>query len=88
MTSKRYTADTITDNALDELYENATRGWRRGDAWKARALKAEAVLERLTKWADELDTCARVVLKDERAEHPVASQIRAKFAEPKETSAP
>ncbi|WP_046505939.1 hypothetical protein [Streptomyces odonnellii] len=34
---KRHTADSITDDALDQLYENATRGWRRGDRWKAKA---------------------------------------------------
>ncbi|CAM5531156.1 hypothetical protein SALBM135S_00872 [Streptomyces alboniger] len=43
----RYTASTITDNALDALYENATRGWRRGDRWKKRALKAEEEREQL-----------------------------------------
>ncbi|WP_318203000.1 hypothetical protein [Streptomyces sp. SCL15-4] len=88
MTRQRYTADTITDDALDELYETANHGWRRGDEWKDRALKAEAALERLTKWCDELDTYARVVLKDDSAENPVAANIRARIAEPKETSTP
>jgi hypothetical protein len=45
MSAKRYTADSITDDALDELYENANKGWRRGDEWKARAEQAEAALE-------------------------------------------
>lgn len=47
MTQQRYTADTITDDALDALYENATRGWRRGDGWKSRAEQAEAAIERV-----------------------------------------
>ncbi|MFM9811630.1 hypothetical protein ACKI16_24345 [Streptomyces scabiei] len=42
MTKHRHTADSITDDALDELYENANEGWRRGDRWKERAEKAEA----------------------------------------------
>lgn len=44
MTPKRHTASTITDDALDALYDNANRGWRRGDEWKQRALAAEAAL--------------------------------------------
>lgn len=47
----RYTADSITDDALDALYENANRGWRRGDEWKARAVKAEAAIERAERLA-------------------------------------
>ncbi|MDX3087164.1 hypothetical protein PV620_30135 [Streptomyces sp. ME02-6978a] len=46
MTRDRYTADTITDDALDRLYENANKGWRRGDEWKARAERAEAAVTR------------------------------------------
>lgn len=47
MTPKRHTASTITDDALDALYDNANRGWRRGDEWKQRALAAEAAIERV-----------------------------------------
>jgi len=39
---KRHTASSITDDALDALYETATRGWRRGDRWKEQAIAAEA----------------------------------------------
>lgn len=88
MTAPRYTASTITDEALDALYENANRGWRRGDKWKARAEKAEAAIARLTAWCDELDEYSRVVLKDESAKHPVAGNIRHRLAEPKENGTP
>jgi hypothetical protein len=44
MSKPRHTASSITDDALDELYENASKGWRRGDRWKARAQKAEEAL--------------------------------------------
>ncbi|WP_069885256.1 hypothetical protein [Streptomyces luteocolor] len=43
----RYTASTITDAALEALYENANEGWRRGDRWKERALQAEEQREQL-----------------------------------------
>ncbi|MFD5670259.1 hypothetical protein ACN6K6_000643 [Streptomyces violaceoruber] len=46
MTAKRYTASSITDDALDALYENATEGWRRGDRWKERAEQSAAAVER------------------------------------------
>jgi hypothetical protein len=88
MSAKRHTADSITDDALDELYENANRGWRRGDAWKERALKAEAALERVTDWCEELDTRARRLIKDDSAEHPVAASIRHRIADPEETNTP
>lgn len=71
---KRHTADTITDDALDELYENANRGWRRGDEWKARAEQAEAAVIRAYEWADELDEVARRVHPE--AVHPVAAGLR------------
>ncbi|MGV2914467.1 hypothetical protein [Streptomyces alfalfae] len=44
---KRYTASTITDDALDALYENANEGWRRGDRWKKRARAAEEEYQHL-----------------------------------------
>jgi hypothetical protein len=44
MSQRRHTASSINDDDLDELYENANRGWRRGDEWKARAEAAEAAL--------------------------------------------
>lgn len=47
MTKHRHTASTITDETLDRLYENASRGWRRGDRWKRRALAAENERTRL-----------------------------------------
>ncbi|MGW0942930.1 hypothetical protein ACWD4O_10310 [Streptomyces sp. NPDC002623] len=90
MTAPRHTADSITDDALDELYANASKGWRRGDDWKARAVAAEAAVARLTAWCDELDATARSIGigKDENSGivHPVAANIRAKLAEPKEQS--
>jgi len=84
--TKRHTASTITDDALDALYENANEGWRRGDRWKERAEKAEAALARLTTWCDELDEYSQVVLKDKTAVHPVAGNIRHRLAEPEENS--
>jgi hypothetical protein len=44
MSQKRHTASSITDDALDQLYANASKGWRRGDEWKGRATAAEAAL--------------------------------------------
>ncbi|MGA5605946.1 hypothetical protein ACPCUF_33855 [Streptomyces griseoincarnatus] len=86
MTPKRYTASTVTDDALDALYENANEGWRRGDRWKERALAAEAALARLTAWCDQLDATARKLTRDPAAEHPVAANVRHQLAEPKENS--
>jgi hypothetical protein len=80
MSPQRYTADSITDDALDELYENANRGWRRGDEWKTRALAAEAAVERAERLARRW-----AIL---RAYGGAAVELRAALAEPKETSAP
>jgi hypothetical protein len=76
----RYTADTINDDALDALYENANRGWRRGDEWKARAEAAEAAVAR----AEKLASTWAVL----RAYGDAATKLRAALAEPKETSTP
>ncbi|MFF8910193.1 hypothetical protein [Streptomyces olivaceoviridis] len=76
----RYTADTITDDALDALYENANKGWRRGDEWKDRALKAEAAVKR----ADRLARRWAVL----RAYGGAALELRAALAEPKESTTP
>lgn len=78
MSRERYTADTINDDALDQLYENANRGWRRGDEWKQRALKAEAAVERAEKLARRW-----AIL---RAYGGAAVELRAALAEPKESS--
>jgi hypothetical protein len=78
MSPERYTADSITDAALDALYENANRGWRRGDEWKARAEKAEAAVER----ADRLARRWAIL----RTHGGAAVELRAALAEPKETS--
>ncbi|MEU1805863.1 hypothetical protein [Streptomyces sp. NPDC019937] len=43
----RHTADTITDDALDELYNNTSRAWRRGDRWKVKALEVRAERDQL-----------------------------------------
>ncbi|MVO87905.1 hypothetical protein GPA10_24890 [Streptomyces sp. p1417] len=72
--TNRIRLDDLTDDALDALYDNATRGWRRGDRWKERALEAEAALARVYEWADELDETARRVHPD--AVHPVAAGLR------------
>lgn len=53
--TKRHTASTITDDALDALYENASRGWRRGDRWKARAEAAEAALHQVLGVAEVIE---------------------------------
>jgi hypothetical protein len=86
MSQKRHTASSITDDALDALYANASKGWRRGDEWKARAEQAEAAVARLTAWCDELDAYASVVMQDSNAVNPIASHIRAKIAQPEEIS--
>lgn len=86
MSQRRHTASSITDDALDALYENATEGWRRGDRWKERALAAEAALERLTAWCDQLDASTRLLTRDPAAEHPVAANVRHQLAQPEETS--
>ncbi|MGA5668993.1 hypothetical protein ACPCTG_26360 [Streptomyces pseudogriseolus] len=76
MTPKRHTASTITDDALDALYDNANRGWRRGDEWKQRALAAEAAVERAERLARRW-----AIL---RAYGGAALELRAALAEPKE----
>jgi hypothetical protein len=80
MSPQRYTADSITDDALDELYENANKGWRRGDEWKERALKAEAAVERAERLA------RRWALL--RAYGGAAVELRKALAEPKESTTP
>lgn len=86
MSQRRYTANDINDDALDELYANANEGWRRSDRWKERALKAEAAVARLTGWCDELDEYMQVVVKDTTSKHPIAENVRQHLAEPEETS--
>lgn len=53
--TRRHTASTITDDALDALYENASKGWRRGDRWKARAEAAEAALRQVLGVAEVIE---------------------------------
>jgi hypothetical protein len=55
MRKPRYTASTITDKALDDLYRNANKGGRRGDGWKERALKAEAALREVLGVAEVIE---------------------------------
>lgn len=82
--TRRYTASTITDDALDALYDNATKGWRRGDRWKDRAGKAEAAVERAravhTKY-DDSEHCQH------DGERWPCTTLRA-LADPEETSTP
>jgi hypothetical protein len=85
---KRYTASDITDDALDALYANANKGWRRGDRWKERALAAEAAIERVTSWCDQLDQGVRTLTKEPTAEHPVAANVRQRLAAPEESTTP
>ena len=73
---QRYTADTINDDALDGLYENANEGWRRGDRWKKRALAAEAAVER----AEQLASQWAVL----RTHGGAATELRAALADLKE----
>jgi hypothetical protein len=79
MSQPRHTADSITDDALDELYANASQGWRRGDRWKARALAAEAALERVHAALEPYDR--------EHVQVP-AARLHDAVAEPEETSTP
>lgn len=53
--TRRHTASTITDDALDKLYDNASRGWRRGDRWKKRAERAEAALAEVLAVAEVIE---------------------------------
>lgn len=76
MTQRRHTASSINDDDLDELYDNATRGWRRGDEWKARALAAEAAVARAERLARRW-----AIL---RTHGGAAVELRATLAEPKE----
>lgn len=78
--TRRYTADSITDDALDELYDNANRAWRRGDRWKERAIAAEAAVERARRLASRW-----AVL---RAYGGAATELRDALAEPEETTTP
>ncbi|MGW0347586.1 hypothetical protein ACWDX8_13390 [Streptomyces anthocyanicus] len=78
MSQRRHTASSITDDALDALYENATEGWRRGDRWKERALAAEAAIERAERLARRW-----AILRT----HGGASvELRAALAQPEENS--
>lgn len=78
MSQRRHTASSITDDALDALYENATEGWRRGDRWKERALAAEAAIERAERLARRW-----AIL---RTHGGAAVELRAALAQPEETS--
>lgn len=80
MSKRRHTADSITDDDLDALYANASRGWRRGDEWKKRALAAEAAVKR----ADRLARRWAIL----RAYGGAAVELRAALAEPKESTTP
>jgi hypothetical protein len=46
MSQERHTASSITDDALDALYANASKGWRRSDIWKAKAVEIETDRDR------------------------------------------
>ena len=79
----RHTADTITDDALDQLYDNASRGWRRGDEWKAKALEGQAavaaVLGIVSAWCVEANETGGVDATDlawrlEQAGHPLPDE--------------
>lgn len=76
--TKRHTASTITDDALDALYENANEGWRRGDRWKERALAAETAVERAERLARRW-----AIL---RTHGGAAVELRAALAQPEENS--
>lgn len=75
MNQPRYTADSINDDALDALYANASKGWRRGDEWKARAEQAEAALARVRDMLAPYDWAHAQVS---------AASVRTALAEPKE----
>lgn len=75
---RRHTADSITDDDLDALYENANKGWRRGDEWKTRAEAAEAAIERAERLARRW-----AIL---RTHGGAALELRAALAESKENS--
>ncbi|MFB7360540.1 hypothetical protein, partial [Streptomyces gardneri] len=86
---KRHTASTTTDDALDELYANASKGWRRGDIWKAKAKEIEVDRDRL---AEELEQAQATIERVRAAVAPYdwthaqvpAARVRDALAEPKE----
>ncbi|MEU9220164.1 hypothetical protein AB0D47_26905 [Streptomyces sp. NPDC048376] len=81
MSQRRHTASSITDDALDALYENATEGWRRGDRWKERALAAEAAIERAEQLAARWKTA-----RPGHPHHGFAVVLLEALAQPEETS--
>ena len=81
MSQRRYTASTITDDALDALYVNASEGWRRGDRWKERALAAEAAVERAEQLAARWRTA-----RPGHPHHGFAVVLLEALAQPKENS--
>ena len=89
MNHQRHTADTITDDALDALYENASRGWRRGDDWKQKATEARtalaAVLGIVSAWCVESNDVGGIDAGDlawrlEQAGHPLPDEDSADAA--------
>lgn len=68
MSRRRHTVDTITDDALDALYKNANRGWRRGDSWKGKATAAQAsldgVLRIVSDWVTEANNVGGIDADD------------------------
>ncbi|QQC89857.1 hypothetical protein [Streptomyces alfalfae] len=70
---KRYTASTITDDALDALYENANEGWRRGDRWKKRARAAEEEYQHLlAELSGRYDALQQAEARADQAEAAIA----------------
>lgn len=101
MSQQRYTANTITDDALDALYANASQGWRRGDVWKAKAIELEADRDRADKalaQAEQRAAAAEAAVQRAdrlarrwailRTHGGAAVELRAALAEPKESTTP
>jgi hypothetical protein len=80
---RRHTANSITDDDLDALYENANKGWRRGDEWKKRALAAEAAVQRAEELAARWKTA-----RPGHPHHGFAVVLLEALAEPKESTTP
>lgn len=101
MSDRRHTADSITDDALDALYENANRAWRRGDDWKAKAIEMEADRDRADRalaQAEQRAAAAEAAVQRAdrlarrwailRTHGGAAVELRAALAEPKESTTP
>lgn len=89
MTERRHTADSITDDALDALYERAAIYQA---AWHSARRRARVLSDELTRRAPLTGQYAAAIDRVQQAAHDLpyehARQILAALDEPKEGSTP